>query len=384
MKKYLPTLQVYLILSMPPNNVFINHFESICCAGDTSEALFEAICTHQSGIKTFREIIPQKHIALGKIEKQFSLEALLAMTCQKILAQSTLENFDNTLLVVGSSVGGMQRSEEIFLKEHCYTNIDPKLHAIDAIAHILSQHFTFKDDISFSTACTSSANALGYGYEMIAKGVYENVLVVGFDTLSLTTMRGFDSLGVLSSHPCQPFDVGRDGMNVAEGIAVLLLQNKPHATSVPIVGVGYSSDAHHMAHPSPDGAGALQAMQKALQCANIKPSEVGYINAHGTGTHVNDTSEACAIETLFGNHVPVSSTKSITGHTLGAAGALEAIICVMALQKQILPPNTNLIEPENKTLHFVHEAKPQQFRYALSNSLAFGGNNTSLLFGVPQ
>jgi 3-oxoacyl-[acyl-carrier-protein] synthase-1 len=369
---------------MPTNSVFINCFESVCCAGESSEALFEAICTHQSGIKIFSEFIPAKPIALGKIEKPFSIDSLLELTCKKVLAKSTLENFDNTLLIVGSSVGGMQTTERIFLRDQYYKNIDPKLHAIDAIAHILSQHFSFKDDISFSTACTSSANALGYGYEMIAKGVYENVLVVGFDTLSLTTIRGFDSLGVLSFHPCQPFDVNREGMNVAEGIAILLLQNKPCKESIELLGVGYSSDAHHMAHPSPDGEGALLAMQKALSCAHVKPSEVGYINAHGTGTTANDASEACAIETLFGDKVSVSSTKSITGHTLGAAGALEAIICIMALQKQIVPPNTNLVEPENKTLHFTHESQAQSFCYALSNSLAFGGNNTALLFGLPK
>jgi 3-oxoacyl-[acyl-carrier-protein] synthase I len=369
---------------MPPNSVFINAFESVCCAGESSEALFEAICAHQSGIKTFTEFIHDKQIALGKIEKPFSIDEILELTCKKVLAKSNLENFENTLLVVGSSVGGMQTTEAIFLRDHHYANIDPKLHAIDAIAHTLSQHFTFSDDISFSTACTSSANALGYAHEMIVKGVYENVLVVGFDTLSLTTIRGFDALGVLSSRPCQPFDVSRDGMNVAEGIAVLLLQNKPHKESIELLGVGYSSDAHHMAHPSPDGAGALCAMQKVLKYAHVQPSEIGYINAHGTGTTANDTSEANAIETLFGSHVPVSSTKSITGHTLGASGALEAIICVLALQKQILPPNTNLFEPEHKTLHFVNEAKTHRFRYALSNSLAFGGNNTALLLGLPQ
>lgn len=369
---------------MPKNSVFINCFESVCCAGKNSEALFEAICAQQSGIKTFSEFISDKQVALGKIEKSFCIEEILEVTCKQVLEQSNLENFDNTLLVVGSSVGGMQITESIFLKEHQYTNIDPKLHAIDAIAHILSQKFSFKDDISFSTACTSSVNALGYAHEMIAKGVYENVLVVGFDTLSLTTIRGFDALGVLSSRPCKPFDVSRDGMNVAEGIAVLLLQNEPHEKSIELMGVGYSSDAHHMAQPSPDGEGALCAMQKALKCAHIEPCEVGYVNAHGTGTTANDASEACAIEALFGSNVYVSSTKSITGHTLGAAGALEAIICVMTLQKQILPPNTNLTESENKMLTFVNEAKAHPLRYALSNSLAFGGNNTSLLFGLPN
>jgi 3-oxoacyl-[acyl-carrier-protein] synthase-1 len=369
---------------MPKNSVFVNGFESVCCAGENCEALFEAICKQQSGVNVYSEFTPNKEVALGKIKKPFSIEALLELTCKKVLERSGLENFEHTLLVVGSSVGGMQITEEIFLKEHAYTNIDPKLHVIDAIAHLLSSKFSFQDDISFSTACTSSANALGYAYEIIAKGVYKNVLVVGFDTLSLTTIRGFDALGVLSASACKPFDVSRDGMNVAEGIAVLLLQNEPHETSVELRGVGYSSDAHHMAHPSPDGVGALSAMQKALKCAGIEPSAVGYVNAHGTGTQANDESEACAIETLFGSNVFVSSTKSITGHTLGAAGALEAIICVMALQKQILPPNTHLSEPENKTLNLVSRAKAHTFRYALSNSLAFGGNNTSLLFGLPD
>lgn len=366
------------------NNVFVTGFESVCCAGLNSEALFEAICTHKTGIKIYDNLIAHKQIALGKIEKSFTIEEILKETCQKVLAHSKLTNFENTLLVVGSSVGGMQSTEALFFKEQHYKNIDPQLHAIDAIAHLLKRSFSFKDDISFSTACTSSANALGYGYEIIAKGVYENVLVVGFDTLSQTTIRGFDSLGVLSATPCQPFDSNRDGMNVSEGIAVLLLQNVCDAKSVEIKGVGYSSDAHHMAHPSPDGAGALQAMQKALTCAHIQACDVDYINAHGTGTQANDSSEACAIETLFGNRVKVSSTKSITGHTLGGAGALEAIVSIMALQKQMLPPNTYLKIPENETLNFVYEAEPQTLRYVLSNSLAFGGNNTSLLFGLPQ
>lgn len=369
---------------MLQNRVFVTAFDAICCAANNSEALFDAINAHQSGIKIYDQFIPNKCVALGKIEPALALEELLYSVCDLVLEQSTLENFHKTLLVVGSSVGGMQLTEEVFLRDHSYAKIDPVLHNIHAIAHLLQKQYTFCDDISFSTACTSSANALGYAHEMIQKGVYENVLVVGFDTLSLTTIRGFDALGVLSSTPCKPFDQNRDGMNVAEGIAVLLLQHSGSPKSVEIKGVGYSSDAHHMAHPSPDGAGALQAMRQALQRAGVEPSEVDYINAHGTGTQANDASEATAIETLFGNRPYVSSTKSITGHTLGAAGALEAIIAVMALQKQIIPASTHLVTPENRALCYADEAKAQKIRYVLSNSLAFGGNNTSLLFGLPQ
>ncbi|NCD11449.1 MAG: beta-ketoacyl-[acyl-carrier-protein] synthase family protein [Epsilonproteobacteria bacterium] len=367
---------------MHQNSVFITAFESACCAGLSSEALFEAICTHRSGIGYDTAYTPDKTVALGKIPCEASPETLLHQVCEAVRLQRGLEDFHDTLLVVGSSVGGMQRTEAIFFRDHSYERVDPKRHTIQTIASSLHEAYGFKDDISFSTACTSSANALGYAYEVIKKGVYQRVLVVGFDTLSFTTVLGFDALGVLSTQPCCPFDEKRQGMNVSEGIAVLLLENAPIQGCVQLKGVGYSSDAHHMAQPSPHGEGAIKAMQNALACEGVLPHEVDYINAHGTGTQANDHSEACAIETLFETQPFVSSTKSITGHTLGAAGALEAIICVLALQKQVLPPNTSLQNPENKSLKFVYEPCSVPLRYALSNSLAFGGNNTSLLFGV--
>lgn len=369
---------------MIQNRVFINVYDAVCSAADSPEGIFNAICEHRTGIELYNSSREEKIIALGKIKKEFSIEEILKKTCENILTQSNLENFDNTLLVVGSSVGGMQRTEEIFFANKSYTKINPLLHNINTIAYILNKHFTFKDDVSFSTACTSSANALGYGYEIISKGVYDSVLVVGFDTLSQITIQGFNALGVLASEPCLPFDIKRSGMNVSEGIAALLLQNTCDKKGIELLGVGYSSDAHHMAHPSPNGEGALQSMKNALLCAKISENEIDYINAHGTGTLANDSSEATAIETLFGNKPYVSSTKSITGHTLGAAGALEAIICVLALQKQILPPNTNLFNPENNQLNYIYEAQSHKYNYVLSNSLAFGGNNTSLLFGLPQ
>jgi 3-oxoacyl-[acyl-carrier-protein] synthase-1 len=366
---------------MPRNKVFINAFTSVCCAAEESEALFEAICSHRSGIGLYEQKALRKSVALGQFAREWELKAILELTCRNVLSQSDLADFKTTRLIVGSSVGGMKRSEELFVRDGHYGNIDPKLHAIDAVAYTLESLFQFQESLSFSTACTSSANALGYAYELISKGVCENVLVVGFDTLSQTTIRGFDALGVLSSRPCRPFDLQRSGMNVAEGIGVLLLQKEQKPHSLEMLGAGYSSDAHHMAQPSPQGEGALQAMKAALQCAGLRANQIAYINAHGTGTSANDSSEAAAIEALFGDRVFVSSTKSITGHTLGAAGALEAIICLLALQRQILPPNTALETPENTTLRYVYDAAPASLCYVMSNSLAFGGNNTSLIFG---
>ena len=176
-------------------------------------------------------------------------------------------------------------------------------------------------------------------------------------------------------------EVNREGMNVSEAIAIILLQNEKNEKSIELCGVGYSSDSHHMTQPHPDGLGAINAIQNALDDAKISFKDVDYINAHGTGTIANDNSEANAISSLFPNKPYCSSTKSITGHTLGAAGAIEAIISVMCIQKQIIPPSKNLVNPQRDDILFTNEVVSQELNYVVSNSFAFGGNNTSLIFG---
>ncbi len=206
-------------------------------------------------------------------------------------------------------------------------------------------------------------------------------MVVGADEICLTTIFGFSSLGILSDEICTPFKQDRKGMNVAEGIGVLLLQNKPKQNSIELCGAGASSDAYHIANPDPTSSGAISAIRKALLDADIDASQINYINAHGTGTQANDASEANAIINIFGNEVPVSSSKSNLGHTLGAAGAIEAIICAEALKKQLIPPQLSCTQKE-KDINLVLDAKESKMNYALSNSFAFGGNNVSIVFGV--
>ncbi|WP_024954809.1 beta-ketoacyl-[acyl-carrier-protein] synthase family protein [Sulfurospirillum arcachonense] len=363
---------------MQINRVFVNSYRAVCSAALNAEDLFKVVCTQKSGIKTSTTFYADKTVGIGIVK--VDLEKSLLEEIGTVLKNSNLDNFEETLLVIGSSVGGMRLSEEKYFQDNSYKNINPALHVIDSISYKISQKYTFKDDLSFSTACTSSANALGYAYEVISKGVYKNVLVVGYDTLCKTTVGGFYALGVLSANRCKPFDKNRDGMNVAEGLGILLLQNKQIDTSVEFCGVGYSSDAFHMTQPNPEGA--KKAMQNALTCKGLQPEDISYINAHGTGTKANDSSEISAIESLFGKSVPVSSTKSITGHTLGAAGALEAILSVVSLQKQIIMPNSNLEYPEAEGMNYVLKAEEKEINYILSNSFAFGGNNTSLLFGT--
>jgi len=364
------------------NRVYLTASTSLSCAGENNQILFDNVINGVTGIVKDTNYFSSATPAIGKFTQNHTFYEALISQCQHILGLRQLDDFSDTLLIVGSSVGGMAETEKRFFADKNYTKIDPDLHNIHTIAYILKQHFDFYDDISFSTACTSSANAIGYAYEVLSKGLYKRALVVGADTLTHTTIGGFLSLGVLSSAPCKPFDISRDGMNVAEAIAYLLIETEPQQNCVEIKGVGYSSDAYHMTHPHPEGLGAIAAISSALQSANLDAKDIGYINAHGTGTIANDKAEAYAIASLFGAHCPVSSTKAITGHTLGAAGALEAIISSLVLTKGILPQNTFLEEAENKHISLISESKRSSVSYVLSNSFAFGGNNCSLIFGA--
>ena len=364
---------------------YINNYDTVSCAGNSADELFDAICSKKDTLTVDTNYVNNKTVTIGKINSDSSFNDLILNQCKQILEASNLDDFSNTLLVIGSSVGGMATTESIFFKDKSYENIDYKKHAIDAISHLIKENFDFYDDISFSTACTSSANALGYAQEVIAKSIYNNVLVIGVDSLSHTTVCGFSALSVLSSKPCTPFEENREGMNVSEGIGILLIQDTKNNNSIELCSVGYSSDAHHMTQPHPDGLGALKAMQNAIKNANIDKDKIAYINAHGTGTLANDSAELNAIHSLFPKNKPlVGSTKSITGHTLGAAGAIEAIISVMSLQKQIIPPSKNIKNPEQADFNFSNEPLKKNMQYVLSNSFAFGGNNTSLLFGIPN
>ena len=363
------------------NRVYITTTSSSSCTGKNNQTLFSNICNGNSGIKQDKNYFHESTPAIGRLCSDNTFHNELLLQCQNILDQSDLKNFEETLLIIGSSVGGMATTEDSYFKTHNYKNIDPNFHHINSIVNVLNKKFDFYDDISFSTACTSSANAIGYAHEVLSKGVYKHALVVGVDSLSQTTVGGFLTLGVLSSQPCKPFDVSRDGMNVAEAIACVLLESEPSASAVEVCGVGYSSDAYHMTHPHPDGKGAVSAMSNALASSSLKSEQIDYINAHGTGTIANDNAEANAIATLFSHKPYVSSTKSITGHTLGAAGALEAIIACMTIETQTIPKNTFLDVPENNELNLPVTSLKSKIDYVLSNSFAFGGNNCSLVFG---
>ncbi|HEX5363419.1 MAG TPA: beta-ketoacyl-[acyl-carrier-protein] synthase family protein [Gallionella sp.] len=236
-----------------------------------------------------------------------------------------------------------------------------------------------------SSACSSSAKVFSSARRMMAAGLIDAAVVGGVDSLCLTTLYGFNSLGLISEQACRPFDARRNGISIGEAAAFALLERSPDhpdSNAVLLLGVGESSDAYHMSSPHPDGLGARMAMQDALKMAGLQPSEIDYINLHGTATQSNDAAEGKAVASVFGPATPCSSTKGATGHTLGAAGGLEAVICALALQQGLLPAglNTQELDPAQK-LDYLLENREQPVARVLSNSFGFGGTNCSLIFG---
>jgi 3-oxoacyl-[acyl-carrier-protein] synthase I len=234
-----------------------------------------------------------------------------------------------------------------------------------------------------STACSSGAKAYAAAARLIALGLIDAAVVGGVDTLCMTTLYGFHSLELLSTDVCRPWDARRNGLSLGEGGSFALLQRDDAAPAAWLLGCGESSDGHHMSSPHPEGLGAADAMRAALADAGLQAGRVDYVNLHGTGTRNNDAAEDAAVCTVFGPDVPASSTKGATGHALGAAGAVEAAITLLALRHGFVPPGAHSEQPD-PALHVRYQRAPADARLkvAASNSFGFGGSNSCLLFGA--
>ena len=293
---------------------------------------------------------------------------------------------------IGTSTAGILQTEL------AYRRRDPLSGALPADFIYATTHNTFSvadftrnyfgltgPAVVVSSACSSSAKVFGSARRMMAAGLIDAAVVGGVDSLCLTTLYGFSSLGLISTQACRPFDVARDGISIGEAAAFALLEHVPKQlddNAVLLLGVGESSDAYHMSSPHPDGLGARMAMQDALKMAQLDVADIDYINLHGTATQTNDLAESKAVSALFGSVTPCSSTKGATGHTLGAAGSMEAVICALSLQHGLLPGgmNTQQLDPA-LSLNYLLKNRDQPVSHALSNSFGFGGTNCSLVFG---
>ncbi len=234
-----------------------------------------------------------------------------------------------------------------------------------------------------STACSSSAKVFASAARLIALGLIDAAVVGGVDSLCMTTLYGFNSLELLARDICRPWDAQRSGLSLGEGAALALLERGAARPAAWLLGAGESSDAHHMSSPHPEGAGAALAMRAALADAGLASAAVDYLNLHGTGTPNNDAAEDIAVCAVFGPDLACSSTKGFTGHTLGAAGGVEAAISLLALQHGLVPAGLNLqqLDPALHA-HYVRQPLQRKLSVVASNSFGFGGTNACLLFGA--
>jgi 3-oxoacyl-[acyl-carrier-protein] synthase-1 len=302
---------------------------------------------------------------------------------------------DRVGVFMGTSTSGILQTELAYRRLDPVTGALPdnfnyaKTQNTFSIADFTRQYFGLSAPaVTISSACSSSAKVFGSARRMLESGLIDAAIVGGVDSLCLTTLYGFNSLGLLSQQACRPYDRARDGISIGEAAAYALLERVPanmDQDAVLLLGIGESSDAYHMSSPHPEGLGAKLAMEAALKMAGLKPQEIDYINLHGTSTQTNDAAEGKAVRAVFGPaeaSPPCSSTKGATGHTLGAAGGIEAVICALALKHGLVPGgvNTHDIDPELE-VNYLLQNREQEVSHVLSNSFGFGGTNCSLVFG---
>ena len=322
--------------------------------------------------------------------------ALLGLLAAKEAAGNAgLSSRDNwrTGIISATSVGGMVVTENRWMD---YLDKDKsgdwlkyiETHECGDSTEFIAEQLGFTDYIStISTACSSSANSIMYGARLIKNGILDRVIVGGTDSLSRFTINGFMTLMILDPEHCKPFDAERKGLNLGEGAGFLVIESEEAAKNKKIVaelsGYGNANDAYHQTASSPEGEGAYLAMEKAFRLSGLKPADIDYINAHGTGTTINDLSEGTALERMFDKKLPsISSTKPFTGHTLAACGGIEAVFSVLAIEHNMVYPSLNFKKqmPELSFTPVTTLKKDKPINHVLSNSFGFGGNTSALIF----
>ncbi len=395
--------------------VFISGQGIISAIGNSVDEVFASLVGEKSGIgyTSFIDTVYRNEIPLAEV--QLSNEELLLnipkhkrsgiytratlmgiWAVNEALRSARLDDVAGarTGFISSTSVGGMDKTENFFAEYITDVNKgrlrNVAGHDCGDSTEAIARYFNISGFVTtISTACSSAANAIMLGARMIQSGLLDRVIVGGVDALTKFTMNGFNTLMILDRDPCRPFDETRKGLNIGEGAAYLVLESESIVSESKkdvlgiVSGFGNACDAFHQTASSPEGTGPRLAIQKAILTAGLQPDEISYINVHGTGTPNNDLSEGKALEEVFNMKVPpFSSTKSFTGHTLGAAGSIEAVISLLAIQNNIIFPNLNFstrikdltISPESELI------KNVEVKHVLSNSFGFGGNNTSLIF----
>jgi 3-oxoacyl-[acyl-carrier-protein] synthase-1 len=386
----------------------VPNFTAVTCLGRGVEPLWRALVERRSGLAhcAFEDVALDTYI--GEVDGLARLpvrDDLAAYDCRNNrLAELALgqdgfleavlaarERFGpaRVAVVVGTSTSGIMQTERAYQRLDPATGRLPPIHYAEtqntwSLGGFVRRYLGLAGPAHVvSTACSSSAKVFGAAARILEHGLADAAVVGGCDSLCLTTLYGFGSLELLSDRPCRPFDPERNGISIGEGAGFALLARRPAARGeIVLAGVGESCDAYHMSTPHPEGLGATLAMQRALAAGGLAPDAVGYVNLHGTATRSNDAAEGNAVAKLFGPAAPCSATKGATGHLLGAAGIVEAIVAMLALRHEWLPGTANsaAVDP-GCGCGVLLEGRRAAPRYVLSNSFGFGGNNCSLIFG---
>jgi 3-oxoacyl-[acyl-carrier-protein] synthase-1 len=392
----------------------LRHFTATSCIGTGTAATLRSLLERRSGLAScqFETVDIQTHVGeVAGVDEERLPQNLRVFECRNNrLAELALrqDGFFEAVQQAASRVG--RRRVGVFMgtstagilqTELAYRERDPLSGALPASFEYGPTHNSFSvadylrrrcrlegPAVAVSCACASSAKAFGSARRMLEAGLIDAALVGGVDSLCLTTLYGFHSLQLSSPLPCRPFDVARDGISIGEAAALTLVERVPDdldGDAVLLLGIGESSDAYHMSAPHPEGLGARRAMQAALASAVLEPGDIDYINLHGTATPSNDRSESQAVTGVFGPTTPCSSTKGATGHTLGAAGALELIISALAMKNGFMPGgvHTSNVDPMLTAL-YIRDNRRASITRVMSNSFGFGGTNCSLIVGRAQ
>ncbi|WP_261844162.1 beta-ketoacyl-[acyl-carrier-protein] synthase family protein [Aliamphritea ceti] len=386
---------------------YLNKMGILCAAGGSAEELrigvseqsdyfslsnaFGTEVKHRLGV--CQQALPKIPLNDAKWQSRNNQLALAALMQIEADVKLAIEQYgsERVGIVIGTSTSGIAEGEaaiRAIQQGEAAGNYDYCVQEMGATADFIAEILNINGPVyGISTACSSGAKALTSARRLLRSGICDVVIAGGVDSLCRLTVQGFSSLDAVSSERCNPFSKNRNGINIGEGAALFILSRTPEG--VELCGVGEGSDAHHISAPDPSGEGAIRSMTEALEDAELKAADINYVNLHGTATALNDQMEAKAMHKVFGSQTPCSSTKALTGHTLGAAGAVEAGICWLLLN----PDNTCSLPahcwdgeydpelPNINLLSVTDAALITDIKYVISNSFAFGGNNISLLLG---
>ena len=387
--------------------VAVTAYECVSAAGDTVADLYSSLLTNHSCLKPIKlfdipfetlvgevcTLLPELQTKLKGYDSRNARLAIKALEQGGFRAQveHAINQYGNGRvgLVLGTSTSGIYETENAYAQLQRLGGMPAefeflKIQTAQATAEFLQLELGLQGPCySISTACSSSAKALGAAQRLIAADFCDAVLVAGVDSLCRFTLRGFHSLQLVSPVACRPMDVNRRGINIGEAAALLLLErlNPENSTRPRLLAVGESSDAHHMSAPHPEGAGAVSAMTQALALAGRAVNQVDYINLHATASLLNDQVDAKAVNRLFPQAPPCSGVKGLLGHTLGASGAVEAVVSLLALERGFLPGTCGLqqVDPQCRCSVLANPLSAQYPKLILSNAFGFGGNNASVL-----